>query len=936
MKNRLLTLPPILLCLLVIGMSLLGSVYLASPLALAACQIGQQQQPDGSCLGFAVPTPAATVPTGRGAPVPSDATLIKQGAASSACDQAVADSGAGNTARQACAIAFKNGYKQVAESTACQTNIVCSLGYDAGQAARLFADQKAVATAGVSTTTIKALAKTSQACVAVQDNAAKLAACEKGYLAGYQGKSEAAACPAGATQAVCKAGFTAGKADKALGVTSAPEQAALSPVDPATAGGNKNVSSPDCQSGGDPLNWILCPIFDAVAGFTDFLFISVVEPLLKTTPVSTDPTSVAYQSWSSFRVYANALLVIALLVVVFGQSIGGGVVDAYTAKKVLPRLLVAAVLINLSIYIVAALVDITNIVGGSIGSVMTAPLKNAGAFVITPSGVQAGAIVGGAAAVGAIGAAALSVALLINLPILSFFLLFIIMPAVLGMLSAFITLILRQAIIVALVMVAPIAFALYCLPNTEKYFKKWWDFLLQTLLVYPIVVIFFAVSDILSVTVYQGGNNNNVAVGPLAAVISFVIQFLPLIFIPFAFKIAGGAVGRIHNVLSTSSKRGQEAVKGNANDPNSLRNNVRRKAMAGVIRARAQSFRNLNSGDGFGSKAYDGTPSKRFTRGIKGSIGNRAPGFAALLTGGAPAAESNLIEAAKQRINKIKDNGDDTVVNARASFIEEDRNSPNYGKRTTLDGKPVTEMSYRAAMQQHPTLGELQAVSEYRLGKVTNSEQGEQFARNYGTMAKQQGLTLEEANGNMKGFTFGKQNEAGHLKYGALDDNYEFHGIGDNKLMERKPVSPGVFKDSLTDDFVNEQYFRKSGYTAAQQTAPYWHSTGKAQQQYLSNLQGANLDAMTPDQQRDYDKVKQIVEGQKNFETPSLSVDKETNQPLPAGLGNASPATKAAFEQVKAMRSAPAHAAVVRRVEADLAAGRTYESEHSANSRTIK
>ena len=93
------------------------------------------------------------------------------------------------------------------------------------------------------------------------------------------------------------------------------------------------------------------------------------------------------------------------------------------------------------------------------------------------------------------------------------------MPAVLGLLTAFITLILRKAIILALVLVSPVAFALYCLPNTEKYFKKWWDFLVQTLIVYPIVVVIFAVSDILSVTVM----NANSKADPLPAIIAFFV-----------------------------------------------------------------------------------------------------------------------------------------------------------------------------------------------------------------------------------------------------------------------------------------------------------------------------------------------------------------------------------------------------------------------------
>lgn len=310
-----------------------------------------------------------------------------------------------------------------------------------------------------------------------------------------------------------------------------------------------------CDAGeGFGLNWILCPVYNGIANFADWLFENLVQPLLRTAPISTDPTDPSYQIWSNFRVYGNIFLILALLVVVFGQSIGGGLVDAYTAKKVLPRLLAAAILINLSIYIVAFLVDITNIIGGGLGQLLTAPLKGAGAFNISPSGVAAGEIVG--ASTIALALSGLAGALVV--PNLSFILLTAVLPAVIGLLVAFITLILRKAIILALLLVSPVAFALYCLPNTEKYFKKWWQLLLSTLAVYPIVVGIFAIADILSVTVAQANNKSN----GLALFISFILQFLPLVFIPYAFKLAGGAIGNIAGILNGTGAKINGMAKG--------------------------------------------------------------------------------------------------------------------------------------------------------------------------------------------------------------------------------------------------------------------------------------------------------------------------------------------------------------------------------------
>ncbi|HSX36632.1 MAG TPA: hypothetical protein VLG13_00720 [Patescibacteria group bacterium] len=341
------------------------------------------------------------------------------------------------------------------------------------------------------------------------------------------------------------------------------------------AGAGSHDSNATCESSGLSINWILCAIYNGVADFSDWLLTHVVSPLLRTSPVSTDASDPTYKIWSAFRVYGDIFLVIALLVVVFGQSIGGGLIDAYTAKKVLPRLLAAAILINLSVYIVAGLVDLINIVGAGIGNLLTAPLNGAGAFNVSLGG--GGTIVGTFSIVAILGTIAAGFG---AIPPLSFILLFLVMPVAFGILIAFVVLVLRKAVILALILVSPIAFALYCLPNTEKYFRRWWDLLFEWLAIYPIVIALFAVADVLSVTVTKANSGND----PLAAMISFLLQFIPLLLIPFSFRLAGQSVARVHEVLSGAQKRGQELIKGNPNDRGSLRNKVRRDYSARLAR----------------------------------------------------------------------------------------------------------------------------------------------------------------------------------------------------------------------------------------------------------------------------------------------------------------------------------------------------------------
>lgn len=340
-------------------------------------------------------------------------------------------------------------------------------------------------------------------------------------------------------------------------------------------GGGGTAAPPTCEGTLGPMGWILCAVFNTIADASQWLLTNIIQPFLITAPVSTNPSDSSYKVWSQFRIYGDVFLIFALLVIVFGQSIGGGVIDAYTAKKVLPRLLIAAILINLSLYIVALMVDLTNVIGQGIGDVLTEPLRASGAWSFKLGGTQIAGVfsvglIGLIASTGAIAAIVATIGTLTaataGAAVISLF--FILLPMILAVIAVFVTLVIRKGIILVLLLISPVAFALYCLPNTEKYFRKWWDALLTTLMVYPIVMAVFAVGDLLSVTILeansikandlstQGAFQKAVAGSGseiLAVIIAFVAQFLPLFLIPFAFRLAGGLLGRVHE-FSTAAK----------------------------------------------------------------------------------------------------------------------------------------------------------------------------------------------------------------------------------------------------------------------------------------------------------------------------------------------------------------------------------------------
>lgn len=435
-------------------------------------------------------------------------------------------------------------------------------------------------------------------------------------------------------------------------------------------------SPKSCESSGFTLAWIACPIIDGMAKAVDGIYGVFLQPLLVTKPISLDTTCAGqgitpqacnpnFSTWSNFRVYGDIFLVIALLVVVFGQSIGGGLIDAYAAKKILPRLLMAAILINLSFYIVAFAVDITNIIGQGIQTLLTQPLVSADAFKISMNaGSQAVTVavagLGLTAAVGALFSGTLIVGAIVEfLPLI---LMFVLLPALLVFLSILFTLILRQGLIILLLIVSPIAFALYCLPNTEKYFKRWWDLLFRTLLIYPIIAVLFSLGNILSV-ILQRTSQANAVLNTLAQLMSFIGLVIPLFLIPFAFKISGGMLGKFQEITNNIGKRGLQAFRGNPNDPYSRQNRAKFKAGDRATQLREQA---VSAGKASGA-----------TRGKK--LFGRAMNY-----GNLQATRSRYNKMASDQLQTQIATGDDS--NIRDMFLAWDADAVI---KTDDEGKPI-------------------------------------------------------------------------------------------------------------------------------------------------------------------------------------------------------------------------------------------------------
>ena len=109
----------------------------------------------------------------------------------------------------------------------------------------------------------------------------------------------------------------------------------------------------------------MCPMIFGLRGIGE-KFYAVAEPFLQTNESIVaelgSQDSGLYQAWLVFRNIANIIFVIIFMFIIFSQLTGWGI-DNYGIKKMLPKLILVAILVNLSYIICAIAVDASNIVG---------------------------------------------------------------------------------------------------------------------------------------------------------------------------------------------------------------------------------------------------------------------------------------------------------------------------------------------------------------------------------------------------------------------------------------------------------------------------------------------------------------------------------------------------------------------------------------------
>lgn len=205
-------------------------------------------------------------------------------------------------------------------------------------------------------------------------------------------------------------------------------------------------------------------------------------------------------------------------------------ISNYGIKKMLPRLIIAAVLVNVSYYLCLIAVDLSNVTGQTINTLFeTIPIGGGSPGADSNTWDTA---------VGAILVAGFGVGLLVAIVLAPSILLvfFVILLILVG----------RQAAVILLTVIAPVAFVAYLLPNTEQWFKKWIKIFSGLLLVFPIIAAVFGASTLASKVIGNAAGDDEQTV----AIIALGIQAIPLFAVPALLKGAMAATGGVGAKIS--------------------------------------------------------------------------------------------------------------------------------------------------------------------------------------------------------------------------------------------------------------------------------------------------------------------------------------------------------------------------------------------------
>ena len=247
--------------------------------------------------------------------------------------------------------------------------------------------------------------------------------------------------------------------------------------------------------------------------------------------------------WSNMRNLMTLAVVGTAILMVIATALDVGWFSNYTVKKYLARLIAGVVLMTMSWAIGDFIISLAGQLGGFVGSAITAPFAGGdvpaaniglesifskspvGSGVAAGTGIVAGGVIWLAAGISVV-------------PIL--------LTAFLGLLAilaGFMFLIFRQAVIIALLVFAPVGVALWFLPGSDKMWRLYYRTFLSLVFIYPIIVGVIAFGRVFIWVLLQSEEGPERS--PLLVTVAFLVYVGMFMAIPILFKKFLGAINQI-------------------------------------------------------------------------------------------------------------------------------------------------------------------------------------------------------------------------------------------------------------------------------------------------------------------------------------------------------------------------------------------------------
>lgn len=538
-------------------------------------------------------------------------------------------------------------------------------------------------------------------------------------------------------------------------------------------GSSEGSSEDTCESNFWGFGWIFCPgqnlITELINGMVGWIADSMKWTILADDSATNTAGLTVRQVWQNFLNIANVVFVIAFLIMIYSMATSTGLSN-YDIKKMLPRLIIVAIAVNLSFYICAALVDLSNIIGAGLYNLIY------GQTVSEEWDILGGLTHEVITSFGSIVVVVLALFLFGG-------------TAIIGIAIILLLIMFRQIALMALVIISPVAFAMYMLPNTKELADKWKDMFVRLLIVYPMFTAVWGAAHLAADT-FQG------TTGLIPGfIVSLICAVAPVVAIIPLFKMSGGLMAMAAGALGGVAARTGIANRVNKAGRHAVVNNpATRGATRGISNVAGRfATNNINAANGQGRFGVVSGGARRWAGRKALGIANAAGKHSDAINSEIRALDSTAMEAAKNDIAKY--NSDQLLAIAKEGAMP--------------DGSAANQYVQRAAME---ATAKSMSADDVRDMMVNSAEQAVQLRKEGRDREAQSLLNAAASAVSESGNWLGGQRELSNFKDGKWGNN-----AAQTYTNAVAAQAGNISKDDLSKTSASNQKHMQQQLAAAQQ-----------------------------------------------------------------------------------------------------------------------